>query len=243
VDSSSHSDSVDRHTPIIQATDNPDRRDVCPRGDPDNRDELVSLSQSTEVMVAEADKVAINPRSDALPVATNRPQRVRRFSARQLDCIQSHALIGRKSTRACAMRLVNNVFVSGAGPRVVVVQGGISCESCCFSCGSCGFSCGSCGCCIAMPRRRRTLPASDRDSESTDSDAGGEGGIASPPTIGISGEPSVPPMDGDTADRGDGPAPDAMGASGRSFWGAAVGRPVRRPSDRLTPLGGVISAA
>ena len=186
--------------------------------------------------MAETDNVAINSRADMLPIAINSLQPVRRFLARQLDCIQSRALIGRKSTRACAVWLVNNVFVSGARPRVVVVQGGISCESCCFSCGSCD-------CCVTMPRRRRTSPASDRDSESTDSDAGGEGGIASPPTIGISGEPSVPPMDGDTADRGDGPAPDAMGASGRSFWGAAVGRPVRRPSDRLTPLGGVISAA
>jgi len=116
MDSSSYADSVDRHKPIVQATDNPDRCDVCPCCDPDTRDELVSSSESTEVTVAESDKDAINPCADTLPIAINSLQLVRRFP----DAIQSRALIGRKSTRACAEQHVNSVFVYGARARVVV---------------------------------------------------------------------------------------------------------------------------
>ena len=77
-DSSSHADSVDRLKPIVLATDNPDRCDACSCCDPDTRDARVSLSQSTEVTVAESDKDAINTRVNLLPVAINSPQPVRR---------------------------------------------------------------------------------------------------------------------------------------------------------------------
>ena len=158
--------------PIVQATDNPNRRDICPCCDPDTRAELVSSSQSTEVTVAETDKDAINPRPDTLPVAINSLQPVCRFP----DCIQSHTLIGRKSTRACAVRQVNNIFVSGTRACVIVVENGPSFVGCDLSCKSCRSD-------LKMQRRRRTSPASDCDSESLDSDAGGEGGMASPPTV------------------------------------------------------------
>jgi len=204
VDSSSDADSVDRHAPIVQATDNPDRRDVCPRSDPDTRDELVSLSQSTEVTVAEAGKDAINPQSDTLPVAINSPQPVRQFP----DGIQYRPLIGRKSTRACVERQVNSVFVSGPRARVVVVEGGRAF----VDCGCCRKSC----CEAIMPRRRHTSPASSRDSDSDDSESGGEAGTASSPTVGLpmggSDELSVPPMAVDTAGLSGSPAPDATGA-------------------------------
>jgi len=156
VDSSSRADSVDRHVPIVQATDNPDRRDVCPCSDPDTRDELVSSSQSTEVTVAEAGKDVINPQSDMLLLAINSPQPVRRFP----DGIQSRVLIGRESTRTCAARHVNTIFVSGAGARVVVVEGSRSVVGCCC------LSRKSCSCGVNMPCRRRTSPASSRDSDS-----------------------------------------------------------------------------
>jgi len=120
VDRPSHADSVDRPKPIVQATDNPDRCNVCPCCDPDTRDGLVSLSQSTEVTVAESDKDAINPRVDLLPVAINNLQPVRRFQYGRLDAIQSRTLIGRKSARTCAERQVNSVFVYGARARVIV---------------------------------------------------------------------------------------------------------------------------
>jgi len=99
---------------MVLATDNPDRCDVCPCCDPDTRDGRVSLSQSTEVTVAESDKDAINPRANLLPVAINSPHPVRRTQDGRLDAIQSCALIGRKSARACAVRHVNSVFVYGA---------------------------------------------------------------------------------------------------------------------------------
>jgi len=145
VDSSSHADAVDRPKPIALATDNPDHCDVCLCCDPDTRDEPVSRSQSTEVTVAESDKDAINPRANLLPITTNGLQPVRWFPDGRPDAIQSRVLIGRKSARACAVRQVNNVFVSGTRARVVVVEGGGNVVDCCLSNKSC-----CCG--IDMPR-------------------------------------------------------------------------------------------
>ena len=101
------------------ATDNSDGCDVCPCCDLDTRDSRVSLSQSTEVTVAESDKDAINPRANLLPVVINGQQAVRRTTDGQPDDIQSRPLIGRKLARACAERHVNTVFVFGARARVV----------------------------------------------------------------------------------------------------------------------------
>jgi len=95
VDSSSHADSLDRPKPIVLATDNPDRCDACPCCDPDTRDGRVSLSQSTEVTVAESDKDTINPRANLLPLAINSLHPVRRTQGGRLDAIQSRTLIGR----------------------------------------------------------------------------------------------------------------------------------------------------
>ena len=89
VDSSSRADSVDRHEPMVLATDKFDCCDVCPCCDPGTRDDRVSLSQSTEVTVAEPDKDAINPSANLLPVVINNPQAVRRTQDGRLDNIQS----------------------------------------------------------------------------------------------------------------------------------------------------------
>ena len=187
----------------------------CPCCDPDTRDELVSSSQSTEVTVTEADKDAINLQPDTLPAAINSLQPVRRFP----DYIQSRALIGRKSTRACAVRHVNNIFVSGTRACVVVVEGSRSVVGCCLDCKSCG-----CG--VNMPRRRRTSPASSRDSDSGDSGSGGEAGMASSPMVGLptggTDEPSVPSMDVDTPAVVGALPLRPQGVSGRLFLGAAV---------------------
>ena len=97
---------------------------MCIRDSPccdlDTRDDRVSLSQSTEVTVAESDKDAINPRANLLPVAINSPQPVRRTPDGRLDAIQSRALIGRESARACAEHHVNGIFVYGSRAHVVL---------------------------------------------------------------------------------------------------------------------------
>jgi len=136
----------------------------------------MSLSQSTEVTVAESDKDAINPRANLLPVAINSPHLVRRTQDGRLDAIQSRALIGRKSACACSERHVNSVFVSGPRARVVVVERGqsfVECRLCCKSC-----------CCVAeMPKTRRISPASGRDSSVNNSESGGGAGTDSSPTV------------------------------------------------------------
>ena len=175
-DSSSCADSVDRHEPMVLATDNSDGCDVCPCCDLDTRDNRVSLSQSTEVTVAESDKDAINPRANLLPVAVNNPQAVRRTQDGRLDDIQSCTLIGRKLARACAERHVNTVFVSGPRARVVVIENGCAVvdSTCCCCLASCRCDC-------TMPKVRRPAPASGRIRIVNGSGSGGGAGTASSP--------------------------------------------------------------
>ena len=52
---------------MILATDNPDGCDVCPCCDPDTRDGRVSLSQSTEVTVADRGAMQLGAPIDQQP--------------------------------------------------------------------------------------------------------------------------------------------------------------------------------
>ena len=99
---------------MVLATDNPDSCDVCPCCDLDTRDAHVSLSQSTEVTVAESDIDAINPRANLLPVTINGPQPARRTQDGRWDAMQSRALIDQELARAGAERHVNGIFVYGS---------------------------------------------------------------------------------------------------------------------------------
>ena len=127
VDTSSHSDSVDRQLPLIYTTDNLGSDSASLGRDLDTGDVAVPLCQSADVAAAETGNDTINALAELLPIMSDRPQRVRRTLSRLLTCIQSCVLIDRKFTRACADRLVNNVFVSGASARVVVVEGSFAC--------------------------------------------------------------------------------------------------------------------